>query len=393
MRRASLLMTTLLLVFQGTAVAAPASHSASQTAPATRPAFLTGVDANYVPEMEKAGKTWSAEARSAAGGAGTRADPLALLAAAGADAFRVRLWVGDDGPHGLRAATTLARRAKDAGLRPYVVLFLSDGWADMVKQPVPAVWKDLAEPAKLAAVEAYAERAVRAFAAAGVAVDLLEVGNEIDFGVCGEFEEEWPKRVSLEYMSQRVWPRMVPILKAAQAGVRRARPDAKFVLHLAQFADARYCVAFWRSMLAAGVAVDVAGLSYFPTSAAEPSHRLPDFLSKQTAAIRAAVDRPTLVCEYAFPCRRKFGGQFADWDKPAEGYASDEQGQRRWVADFLAAARADPNCAGAVYWSPEWHGPGMWEAFALFDADGVARPALRSLSATPGPQNRSPAAP
>lgn len=339
--------------------------------PTTRP-FFTGIDSNYTVEMERAGKTWSID--------GVKGDPIALLGKAGSNAFRVRLWVGDNHLHSTQAAIDIAKRAKAAGMQPYIVLFLSEEWSDMVKQPAPAAWRKLDDAEKLKTIEAYAERTAKQLADAGLEIDLWEIGNEIDFGICGVFEEEWPKRVSTEYMSQRIWSRMVPIIRAAQAGVLKVRPQAKFILHLAQFANPDWCIAFWKTMLAAQVRVDYAGLSYFPTSPADPAQRQLATMQKTIAAIHAAIDRPVLICESAYPSRAKFDGQFADWNKPVEGYTLDEAGQAKWFGDFLKAMRATPACAGVFVWSPEWYGPGLWEPFAWFDTDGKARPVIRALA-------------
>ena len=135
------------------------------------------------------------------------------------------------------------------------------------------------------AIEAYAERVAKRFADAGIAINTFEIGNEIDFGICGIFEEAWPNRVSLDYMRVRIWPRMAPIIKPAGAGVLKAKPDAKFVLHLTQWNNPTYCIAFWQHMLTTGVQIDYAGLSYFPTSAADISQRSFDFLRTQIATI------------------------------------------------------------------------------------------------------------
>src|SRR4051812_23606335 len=89
--------------------------------------FFTGVDANYSLEMERAGKTWTSK--------DTPSDLFSILRSAGADSFRIRLWTGDDGVNGLHYATEIAQRAHKAGLRPYLVIFLSENWSDYVKQP------------------------------------------------------------------------------------------------------------------------------------------------------------------------------------------------------------------------------------------------------------------
>ena len=171
---------------------------------------LIGIDSNYALDMSMRSRVWKSRSEPV--------DPCELFATNGCQNARIRLWVGEEGSNRLTYATQTALRAKQAGLKPYLVIFLSDDWADFVKQPAPAVWKKLTPENKLVTVAAYTESVVRHMARNGVEIDTFEIGNEIDFGICGEFEEEWPKRVSLEFMRTQVWPRMVPILKAAQAG-------------------------------------------------------------------------------------------------------------------------------------------------------------------------------
>lgn len=333
--------------------------------------FLTGFDANYALDMARSGKTWAGDK-----------DPYARLAEAGANAFRVRLWTGDDGTNGLHYAVDTAQRAQAAGMKPYLVIFLSENWADMVKQPVPAIWKDLSEPQKLTAVEAYAAKVTKRFADAGVTIDLYEIGNEIDFGICGVFEEEWPKRVSIDYMRTQIFSKMAPLIAAAQRGVKRVDADAKFMLHLAQWHAADYCVAFFDFMTKNGVTLDYAGLSYFPTSAKAERSSLA-FIMAQVKTVATATGQPVIICEYAYPSQKNFGGQFGDWNKPVAGYDLDDAGQAKWIADFLSLARSNKDIAGAFYWSPEWYGSNMWEAFALFRDDGSAKPGLKSFAMTP----------
>src|SRR5262249_7938128 len=207
-------------------------------------------------------------------------------------------------------------------------------------------WKPLSPEKKLAAVAAYTESVVSHMAKNGVDIDTFEIGNEIDFGICGEFEEEWPRRVSLEFMRTRVWPRMVPILKAAQAGVLKAQPKAKFILHLAQWENVEYCIAFWQAMLAAEGKLDYPGLSYFPSSAKEPAHRSFAFLRAQTEKVVQAMHKRVLICETGYPASASFGGQFAEWNRQAEGYPLSNDGQAKWIADLAAVIRTDRSFAG-----------------------------------------------
>lgn len=333
--------------------------------------LLVGIDANYALDMATRKKVWKDQSQLV--------DPLELFAKYGCQNARIRLWVGDEGINRLTYATQTALRAQQAGLKPYLVIFLSDDWADFVKQPVPAIWKELTSEKKLAAVATYTESVVRHMAQNGVEIEIFEIGNEIDFGICGEFEEEWPRRVSLEYMRTRVWPRMVPILKAAQAGVLKAQPKAKFIVHLSQWNNVDYCIPFWQAMRAADVQLDIPGLSYFPSSAKEPAQRQFDYLCAQVGKLVDAFDKPVLLCEAGYPASAQFGGQFAEWNLPAEGYPLSDEGQAKWIAGLAGIIRKDPNFAGVFYWSPEWYDGGLWDAFALFDAHGMARPGVRSF--------------
>ncbi len=344
----------------------------------TQRAPCIGIDSNYALDMERRGKAWQDSSGPV--------DPLALFAKHGCKDARIRLWVGDEGTNRLNYATETALRAKRAGLKPYLVIFLSDNWADMVKQPAPAVWKDLPQEKKLAAIEAYTESVVGHMARNGVDIDTFEIGNEIDFGICGEFEEEWPRRVSLDFMRQNVWPRMVPILKAAEAGVLKAQPKAKFILHLARWNDAGYDIAFWQAMLAAGIRLDNPGLTYYPSSAAKAEERPFSYLREQVGKIVAALHKPVMVCEAGYPAAPEFGGQFAAWNHAADGYPLSEAGQAKWIADLVAVIRSDQNFAGVYYWSPEWYDGGLWDAFALFDSHGVARPGVQSFGAAAASQ-------
>jgi arabinogalactan endo-1,4-beta-galactosidase len=336
--------------------------------------FLTGVDANYAPMMAEHGTVWKSGPAAI--------DLLPELHHRGANAFRVRVWTGEDGPSGLTYATKLALEAQRAGLSPYLVLFLSADWSDLVKQPAPLAWRTLSFEDKLAAVKRYAEATARHFLEAGVQSELYAIGNEIDFGLCGEFEESWAKRVSTDYMAAQIWTKEARIIRAAQEGVLAANPRARFMLHLARWWEPEYAVAFLRVMDREQVRVDDLGLTYYPTSGLAPSNGLAE-LDRSVRRIEQSRQVPVIVCEYAWPSQPTFGGQFSSWNKPVDGYSLTEADQARWIADFLAFCRRHPAIRGAFYWSPEWSAPEVWSAFALFAPDGAAKRGLGSLSARP----------
>jgi arabinogalactan endo-1,4-beta-galactosidase len=337
-----------------------------------------GVDANYAPGMEREGRQWRWD--------GVARDPFDGIAAAGVQSFRVRLWTSDEGPHGRREATAVTRRALAAGLEPYLVIFLSADWADLMKQPAPADWQELDVDGRAAAVRRYARETVAHFRKAGLRSHVYEIGNEIDYGICGVYPGKGTKK-NPESLRRRCWPDAARIITAAQAGVLEADPEARFMLHIAHWWDARFCIDFFRFMIDTGVRVDLAGLSYFPSAAIGGSLEMEQFGDVVTR-LHEAVGLPVVVAETAYPASREFTGQFARWKREAPGYPLTPEGQRRWLADFLAFCHHHPHIHEVFYWSPEWFGLGMWQAFALFDMDGEARPAWTACAVPPAGRPR-----
>lgn len=341
--------------------------AAAEQAPA--PPFV-GVDANYSLDMEKEGRKWL--------WSGTSRDLFEGIAASGVRGFRVRLWTKDDGANGKDYASEVVRRTLAAGLEPYLVIFLSEDWADLMKQPAPRAWSGLDIPARAEAVRKYSRDIVTHFRKLGLKSHLYEIGNEIDYGICGVYPGKSTKKTP-EGLSKKCWPQAAEIIRASQAGVLEADPDAKFLLHIAHWWDVKFCVGFFEFMIAHGVRVDYAGLSYFPSSNIGGSIEMEQF-GRVTREISSAIDRPIIVPEVAYPSTPDFKGQFSRWKKETPGYPLTPDGQRRWIGDFLDYCASRPEIASIYFWSPEWCGEGMWKAFALFDPDGKSRPAWSAFA-------------
>ncbi|MFC1945741.1 glycosyl hydrolase 53 family protein [Chloroflexota bacterium] len=330
--------------------------------------FRVGVDANFVPQGERANHPFRA--------GGQPVDPLELFAANGANGFRLRLWVGDDGESKLGYATDLAKRAAGAGLRPYLVLFLAEGWADVNKQPAPAAWANLAIPERAAAVRQYAFETAQHFADEGITLDFYEIGNEIDYGICGVFADTATPR-DIAYLSREIWPDEARFIQAAVEGVRQADPDARIMLHIASSWDPPLAAAFFREMADAGVEYDYMGFSHYPTAfGTAATARLFETLDR----LRADIGKPVIIAEAAYPAEVPSGGLFGDWRHPLPGYPMTPLGQAWWLADLLKSMRSRPDVLGVYLFSPEfWFSGELWGPFSLFDGNGEARPAIGSL--------------
>lgn len=313
---------------------------------------------------------------------GAETDLFEGMAKQGVEGIRVRLWTIEEGPHGRAYATGLVKRSLRAGLDPYLVIFLSDDWSDLEKQPVPAKWKELSFEERLSAIKKYSRESVEHFRREGLRSHLYEIGNEIDFGICGEY----PGRESdknPDALEKSCWPRAARIILASQEGVRAADPDARFMLHIAHWWDADFCVRFFQFMLKQGVQIDYAGLSYFPSSNIGGFLEMEQFGGTVSRLVKG-VDRPVIVAETAYPGTKDFGGQFGAWKHEVPGYPLTPEGQKHWLSDFFQWCGRNPGILAVYYWSPEWCGGGMWKGFALFDPDGRARPAWDAFGGSSG---------
>ena len=332
--------------------------------------FLTGFDANYSLDMMENKKEWKID--------GKNIELFKALRKVGGNSFRVRIWTNDTGQCGKIHACKIAKNAQDAGLYPYLVFFLSENWSDYVKQPAPSAWQNISFKEKEKKVFHYTSETAEYFKKAGVSTDLYAIGNEIDFGICGEYEEKWELRFNYEYMETRIWNKAAKVILAAEKGIKSINPDAKFVLHLTQWWNPEFCEHFLKTMINNGVQVDYLGLSFYPSSGMSKKNSFRD-LSDSIAVAMKNTKRPVIICEYAYPSTSSFEGQFSSWNNVASGYPLSEMGQKEWINDFLSFCRKENNIKGSFYWSPEWYSEEMWKAFALFREDGESKKSLQSF--------------
>ena len=334
--------------------------------------FRVGVDASFVPVGERQGHSfWVGD---------DRIDPLELLAVNGANAFRLRLFVGEKGEFKLDFATEVAKRAAQNGLKPYLILFLSDDWADVNKQPAPAEWAHLTLEERAEAIRKYSHETTQHFIEQGITMDFYEIGNEIDYGVAGVFADTKHPR-DPHTLRQSTWVDEAYLIKAAIEGVRVADPGAKILLHIATSWSPDFASAFFQTMTDLGVDYDYIGLSYYP-SAFGPLTSIQ--LCATLDRLGAEVGKPIVIAETAYPAEPPTGGLFHDWRRSVYGYPLTPAGQAWWLKDFLEAMRGRGDVMGVYIFSPSfWFSGELWGPFALFDSQGRARPAVASLNPEP----------
>jgi len=356
------LAIALVALAHGTAIANPDST-------------WRGVDLSYVNEMEDCGARYEV--------GGTPGDPYRILAGAGANLVRLRLWNAPDWTNysTLPDVKRSIRRAKDAGMRVLLDFHYSDDWADPGKQLRPPSWPAADDVDALAAQLArYTADTLSELRDAALLPDYVAVGNETNTEIL--LDEEIPEDTPID------WSRNAALLNAGIAAVRslaRAPDDGPGVmLHLAQPENVE---PWFDAAIAAGVTdFDMIGISYYPKWSSTAFGNLGTALRH----IRKKYRRDVVVVEAAYPWTldaRDSAGNLLGTDSLVDGYPATADGQRRFLLDLMAAVRGAGGL-GVVYWEPAWvstacrtrWGRGShWENATLFDFDGRLLPGAAFL--------------
>lgn len=284
-------------------------------------------------------------------------DMLGILADAGVNCVRVRVWNdpfdADGNGYGggnctLATAMAIGQRAAQYGMGLMVDFHYSDFWADPAKQQAPKAWRALPLEERKQAIYDYTASSLLALKDAGVQVDMVQIGNEVTKGFCGETAV--PKRYAL--------------MAAAAQAVRDTDGDIQIVVHYTNPETEKF------STLAAtlevyGVDYDIFATSYYPYW----HGTLENLVEKLQSVIDRSGGKRVMVAEtsYAYTLEDTDGhgntiGQQPTYEKP---YPFTVQGQSRQLRDVISAvASLGEYGAGVFYWEPGWICvPGdSWEA-------------------------------
>jgi arabinogalactan endo-1,4-beta-galactosidase len=347
---------------------------ASSAAP--RALRVRGADLSSLPALERAGARFSDAGRT---------EPVEkILAAHGATHARLRLWVNPvPGTSDLPSVLALATRAAAAGLKIQLALHYSDTWADPRNQATPAAWQGQRPDALAATVRSYTSSVVRAFAQQGTPIDVIQIGNEITYGML------WPVGQVYGGAGEN-WEPFTRLLRAAISGVQDAGGVREIVLHIDPGGDSSKCRYFYDHMAAAGVVFDTIGLSYYPFwngSLRTLSDNLNDL------ALRYGKD--VLVAETAYPWTLQDGKGTSllvsqSRQLPDNGSCpANPTGQYAYYERLRSALAAVPNAHGAGFmiWEAAWL-PGVplaesttnpYVNLGLFSWKGEGLPAIASV--------------
>jgi arabinogalactan endo-1,4-beta-galactosidase len=354
-------------------IGTPASAHGNETALSIR-----GADLSFLPQLEEAGVRY----RDLNG----RIRPCEdIFTRAGATYIRLRVWVNPPAGYSDQArALGLARRAKRAGLKILLDPHYADFWADPGKQPIPAGWPTDLEGLTVK-IRTYTRDQLRAFAAQGTPVDILQVGNEITNGIL------WP--VGQLYLPDgtQQWEAFTDLLKAGTEGALEGCGSHRLqtMLHIdkgGRMGDTQW---FFDNIAKYDVPYDIIGQSYYPMwhgSMAELQANLVDSAGRY--------GKPILLAEVSYPCTFDDGDGRGNIVGPdaylpdVDRFPATPQGQAAFYEALRGVLAQVPGGTGLGFmaWEPEWI-PGVgWQPGAVasndnltqFDFTGRALPSIRS---------------
>lgn len=329
-------------------------------APAPAPALYLGADLSYVNEMDDCGAIYRKN--------GQRADPFALLKAAGGNLVRVRIW-NDAGwtrySNFADVRRTIAR-AKALKLQVLLDFHYSDDWADGDKQHPPAAWAGLDTEAQAKALYDYTREVLGSLDRDGLMPELVQVGNETNPELmAGEKKPiDWARNAALFNAG----------IRAVRDAGRAGRIAPRVMLHIAQPENVE---PWFEAAAGAGVTdYDLIGISYYRKWSTRSIAELGETIRR----VEARFGKDALVVETAYPFTDAGADSAANLlgpDTLIPGYPATPHGQLRYLID-LTQTVVDHGGVGVVYWEPAWistecktrWGTGSnWENAAWFSLD------------------------
>lgn len=261
-------------------------------------------------------------------------------------------------------AERVLTEAARVGMRLHLFFFLSDTAAHAGQQNPPAAWTTADVLQTCRALEQYCFETADRLRERGLHIEVYEVGNEIEKGLCGFRPDERVPRPAqvdqlrdVKWMRHHIWVPEALMLTAAIRGIKRADSRGKIALHIASRPSPEdlWVVGFFEAMVEAGVPFDYAGLSFYPWigyPSAPPKENWRADLDAWVTAI-GRLGKPVIICEYSYP-HHPVEPEPGTIVKALPGYPFSPDGQATWVRDFLRWCDSNPKVAGSFYFYPDY---------------------------------------
>ena len=304
--------------------------------------FYRGMDASAVLALENSGvKYYNFD--------GEEQDVFLTLAQAGVNYIRLRVWNDpyDENGNGygggnndVATAITLGQRATQYGMKVCIDFHYSDFWADPKKQFVPKAWEGMDIEEKSTALYNFTLESLTQILEAGVDVGMVQVGNEINNGMCGETDVANVRKL------------LTAGSKAVREVAASSGKDILVAVHYTNIDDMKKLDTLLTGLQVKEIDYDIVGLSFYPYW-----HDTTEDLKNAITHVRDTYGKMVYVAENAYCYTSEDGDGSANsikgTDDLAEGYSASVQGQANEVRDVCAAA-SEAGAEGVFYWEGTW---------------------------------------
>ena len=277
---------------------------------------------------------------------GEEEDVFKIIHDAGINYVRVRVWNNpydaDGNGYGggntdINNAIEISKRASKYDLKMLIDFHYSDFWADVKKQQCPKQWQQMNIDEKVSAIYEYTFNSIEMLLDEGADIGMVQIGNEIDIGIAGEYSEESAMKL------------LASASKAVRDVSAQNNKDIKIVVHFGSSDDS--VIKYKADMLALyNIDYDVFGISFY-TFWGNTVDRAKECL----LYVKEKYNKETCILETSWPYTEEDGDGFANSfsESVVSDYEVSVEGQKKYILDIVKAAY-DADAIGVFYWGGEW---------------------------------------
>jgi arabinogalactan endo-1,4-beta-galactosidase len=303
-----------------------------------------GADVSWLTQMEDSGFQFYDSA-------GAAMDCMQLLRSLDIGVIRLRAWVNPVTKYNSTAdVVAKAVRAKNLGLRVMIDFHFSDTWADPGHQTTPAAWSGLGFPALADTLYSYTVSVLDSLQAAGVVPSFVQVGNEVDNGMC------WPAGEADSNMAN-----FAALVKAGYQAVKSINDSIKVIVHVSNGYDSAHFQWLFDGLKSNGAQWDIIGMSLYPSATNWQTYNAECFANMNDMVARYGT--PVMICEVGMP-------------------ENEAATCNSFITDLIHKVRAvnGGNGLGVLYWEPESYAPFLAYGLDAFDDTGKPTVAMDAFA-------------
>lgn len=315
--------------------------------------FIFGMDASSVLTEEKSGvKYYDFD--------GNEQDIFKTFADAGINYIRLRVWNDpyDENGNGygggnndLPTAIELGKRATANGMKVMIDFHYSDFWADPKRQHAPKAWEGMSVEEKADALYEFTKDSLSQLLDSGVDVGMVQVGNEINYGMSGE----------------RQFEKVLELLKAGSMAVREVSEaygkEIAVVVHYTRIEDKADVLTLVDRLVRGELDFDMIGMSYYPFWDGSFEN-----MSRVLELIKEKYGKKAFIAETSYCYTTSDGDGSANnftANDLVKGYPASATGQATMIRDICKNVN-EVGGIGVFYWE------GAWIPVGPADADNSA---------------------